>query len=83
MACFHFVYPWFNHLYFTHLNFSLLPIHYPPLLKSGVKMHFIFAFMSLSSKKQKITEKTQTNKIKGGGGGFVAWVHEHTSSWYE
>ena len=81
MTRFHFAYPWFKTLYFVHLNFNSLPICYPPLLKSGVKMYFIFIFMSISFKNKKITEKTQKNKIKEGG--FVAWVQDHTSSWYE
>ena len=53
MAGFHFAYPWFNHLHFTHLNFNSLSIRYPPLLKSGVKMYFTFTFMFLSSKNKK------------------------------
>ena len=53
MAHFHFVYPWFKTLHFAHLNFNPLPIRYSPLLKSGVKMYFIFTFMSLSSKNKK------------------------------
>ena len=81
MARFHFAYPWFKTLYFAYLNFNLLPIRYPPLLKSVVKMYFIFTFMSLSSKNKKITEKTQNKQDQRGG--FVAWVQEHTSSWYE
>ena len=50
---FHFTYLWFKTLNFAHLNFNPLPICYPPLLKSGVKMYFIFTFMSLSSKSKK------------------------------
>ena len=53
MAHFHFAYPWFKTLHFAHLNFNPLPIHYPPLLKSRIKMYFIFTFMSLSSKNKK------------------------------
>ena len=46
-----------------------ISIRYPSLLKLGVKIYFIFTFMSLFSKnkKNKITEKTQTNKIKEEG----------------
>ena len=53
MTRFYFAYPWFKTLHFAHLNFNLLPIHYPPLFKSGVKMYFIFTFMSLSTKNKK------------------------------
>ena len=53
LARFHFAYPWFKTLHFAHLNFNPLPIRYPPLLKSGVKMYFIFTIMSLSSKNKK------------------------------
>ena len=53
MTRFHFAYPWFKTLHFAHLNFNMLSIRYPSLLKLGVKMYFIFIFMSLSSKNKK------------------------------
>ena len=52
MTRFHFDYLWFKTLYFAHLNFKFLPIHYPPLLKSGVKTYFIFTFNKENSNKQ-------------------------------
>ena len=53
MTRFYFAYLWFKTLHFAHLNFNPLPIRYPHLFKSGVKMYFIFTFMSLSSKNKK------------------------------
>ena len=81
MARFHFAYLWFKTLHFAHLNFNLLPICYPPLLKSRVKMYFTFTFMSLSPLKTKNNRKNSNKQDQRGG--FVAWVQEHTSSWYE
>jgi len=78
MARFHFAYPWFKTLHFAYLNFNSLPIHYPPLLKSGVKMYFIFTFMSLSSKNKKNNRKNLDKQDQKEG--FVAWVQEHTTS---
>ena len=62
MTRFYFAYLWFKTLHFAHLNFNPLPIRYPPLLKSGVKMYFIFTFMSLSSKKKKKNSNKQDQR---------------------
>ena len=86
MTCFHFAYSLFETLHFAHLNFKPLPIHYPPLLKSRIKMYFIFNFMTLSSKNKKIKQK-KLKQTRSKGGGFVEkqdmyqnkikWIGQH------
>ena len=54
MIHFHFVYPWFKFLLFIHLNFNQLSIHYPPSLKSMIKMYFLFLFISPPKNNKKL-----------------------------
>ena len=66
MTRFHFAYPWFKTLHFIYLNFNSLPIRYPPLFKSGVKMYFTFKVMSLSSENKKYQKRLKQTRSKGG-----------------
>ena len=72
MARFHFAYSWFKTLHFAHLNFNSL------LTSVKIRGKNVFYVSPLKTKNNRKNSNKQDQR-----GGFVAWLQEHTSSWYE